>query len=227
MMNMNENLEAAIKSRHSVRSYTDQAIEPDKATALRDLIAEANRRCGLRMTLVTDEPDAFGKSKLAHYGKFTNVRNYVCLIGPSGDDVAETLGHEGERIVLHAQELGLNSCWVGLTVSKKVIPVEVPEGDKIHAVIALGYGTTQGPAHKSKSPEKVAKNYAEAPDWFRRGVDFALLAPTALNQQKFKFEWLGDNRVKATKGFGFFTSMDLGIAKLHFEIGADRVVDYR
>ena len=64
------------------------------------------------------------------------------------------------------------------------------------------------------------------PSWFKKGVEAALLAPTAVNQQKFSFEFLGmkDGRhqVRAKKGFSMigYTQMDLGIAKYHFEIGA-------
>lgn len=64
------------------------------------------------------------------------------------------------------------------------------------------------------------------PSWFRKGVEAALLAPTAVNQQKFSFEYVGmsGNRpqVRANKGFSMigYTQIDLGIAKYHFEIGA-------
>ena len=57
------------------------------------------------------------------------------------------------------------------------------------------------------------------PDWFRAGAEAALLAPTAMNQQKFLFV-LDGNKVSAKAGFGFYTKIDLGIAKCHFEIGA-------
>ena len=58
------------------------------------------------------------------------------------------------------------------------------------------------------------------------------IAPTAVNQQKFMFEYVGmkDNRhyVKPTKGFSLvgYTQIDLGIVKYHFEhaIGAVRFV---
>jgi hypothetical protein len=67
------------------------------------------------------------------------------------------------------------------------------------------------------------------PKWFQDGVAAALLAPTAVNQQKFHFEYLGTNdnnihRVKAEKSFSLigYTKIDLGIAKLHFEIGAGK-----
>jgi hypothetical protein len=57
------------------------------------------------------------------------------------------------------------------------------------------------------------------PDWFRRGVEAAQLAPTAMNQQKFLFE-LNGGKVKAIPMTGFYVKVDLGIAKYHFEVGA-------
>ena len=66
------------------------------------------------------------------------------------------------------------------------------------------------------------------PSWFRKGVEAALLAPTAVNQQKFSFEYVGMKNghylVHVKKGFSIigYTQMDLGIAKYHFEIGAGK-----
>ena len=95
----------------------------------------------------------------------------------------------------------------------------------VAAVVALGYGATQGTLRKSKAPQEVAAGYSDAPDWFKRGVDAALLAPTALNQQKFSFALAGETEagaplVRAMTRRGPFTQMDLGIAQCHFEIGA-------
>ena len=47
-----------------------------------------------------------------------------------------------------------------------------------------------------------------------------MLAPTAMNQQKFVFYLSGKNTVTARAGAGFYTKIDLGIVKYHFEIGA-------
>ena len=75
-----------------------------------------------------------------------------------------------------------------------------------------------------------SKNASDiTPSWFKKGVEAALLAPTAVNQQKFSFEYVGmsNNRhqVRAKRGFSMigYTKMDLGIAKYHFEIGAGDV----
>lgn len=59
------------------------------------------------------------------------------------------------------------------------------------------------------------------PDWFKSGVEAALLAPTAMNQQKFTFALDGE-KVSAKAGKGFYSKIDLGIAKYHFEIGAGK-----
>ena len=59
------------------------------------------------------------------------------------------------------------------------------------------------------------------PDWFKNGIDAALLAPTAMNQQKFVFSLNGDV-VSAKAGVGFYSKIDLGIAKYHFEVGAGK-----
>ena len=51
-------------------------------------------------------------------------------------------------------------------------------------------------------------------------VACALLAPTAINQQKFKFSLHDGNKVSVKAGLGFYSKVDLGIVKYHFEIGA-------
>ena len=138
------------------------------------------------------------------------------------------LAEDGEHLVLLAQTLGLNTCWVGLSYSKVPGTYVLDEGEKIACYIALGYGETQGVCHKIKTVEQVSNASDVTPSWFRKGVEAALLAPTAVNQQKFSFEYVGMKNgrhlVHAKKGFSIigYTQMDLGIAKYHFEIGAGK-----
>ncbi|MBQ2497291.1 MAG: nitroreductase, partial [Prevotella sp.] len=98
--------------------------------------------------------------------------------------------------------------------------LQIGDGERLRCVISVGYGTSQGVSHKIKSVEKVSKVDGAMPDWFRRGVEAALLAPTAINQQKFTFSLTNGNQVRAKAGWGYFSKVDLGIVKLHFEIGA-------
>ena len=72
----------AIMLRHSVRAYEDKKIEGSVREMLQQKIEECNRESGLHMQLVLDEPKAFD-SFLAHYGKFSGVKNYVAWWGKS------------------------------------------------------------------------------------------------------------------------------------------------
>lgn len=207
-----------MRQRHSVRSYDDRPISADVLRQLREEIAACNREGGLHIQLVTDEPKAFD-SFMAHYGKFSGVRNYLALVGKKGADLDEKCGYYGERLALKAQQLGLNTCWVALTHGRSAAVIN--SGEKQVCIIALGYGENQGVEHKSKALTEVS-NYADGmPNWFRVGIEAAMLAPTAMNQQKFRFELTGDGDVKASTGSGFYAKVDLGIVKYHFELASE------
>lgn len=213
-------LKTAMNERHSVRSYLDTPIENDKAEALQTLINKCNRDGDLHIQLVLNEPKAFD-SFMAHYGKFSGVQNYVALIGKKTDDLQEKIGYYGAKIILLAQTLGLNTCWVAMTYKKIKTAFTVDKGEKLCSVLAIGYGKTQGVVHKVKPLDEVCNSEIKpAPEWFTNGVKAALLAPTAMNQQKFHFTFTSDNKITATTKGGFYTKMDLGIAKYYFELGA-------
>lgn len=210
----------AIKARHAVRSYTDREIGNEIKADLNGFIDSCNNESGLHIQLVTDEPKAFD-GFMAHYGKFSGVKNYIALIGKKSAELEEKCGYYGEKIAVFAQTLGLNTCWVAMSYSKIKGAYQIDAGEKLLMVISLGYGETQGVPHSSKTAEQVSNIGADSPEWFRKGVESALLAPTAMNQQKFMLERKG-NKVSAKAGTGFYVKTDLGIVKYHFEVGAGR-----
>ena len=222
-------LEEAIRARHSVRQYTEKPIEAEKIQPLQDLIDECNREGRLHIQLVTDEPKAFANG-IAHYSKFRDVRNYIAMICKKGDDV--NLGYYGEKVVLLAQCLGLNTCWVGASYRKQPDQYKVDNDETLVCVVSLGYGATQGTPHSQKrtiadvtDDQRTTDHGKPFPEWFVRGTEAALLAPTAVNQQKFAFILHDGNKVEAQKRFAIFANyapIDLGIAKCHFEIGAGK-----
>ena len=130
-------LKEAIAERHSVRRYTTQKIDELTAAELQKTIDECNRKSGLNIQLILNEPEAFG-SGMAKYGNFENCSNSIAIAGKKGDD--EKCGYYGEKIVLHAQQLGLNTCWVALTFNKSKAVYKLNDGEKLLIVIALGYG---------------------------------------------------------------------------------------
>lgn len=212
----------AIRARHSVREFSDRKIEDSIVKELQELIDEVNKEANLSVQLILNEPTAF-QGGMASYGKFSNVQNYIAFVGIKSPYLDEKVGYHGEKILLRAQQLGLNSCWVALTFSKgnskKHIKVET--GQKLSIVAPIGYGRTNGVESTHKPIDKLCVVNGEMPDWFKAGMEAVQLAPSALNQQKYKFVLEGD-KVKTKSGMGFNTKHDLGIAKYHFEVGSGR-----
>jgi nitroreductase len=217
MIELNE----AIRQRHSVRRYTSQSIEPEKVAILQEAIGKFNAESGLNIQLVLEEPKAFS-SFLVTYGAFSGVKNYFVMAAPKGKEWEEKVGYFGEKLVLLSQALGLNTCWVGLTYKKIPDAYLLREGDIIHCEISLGYGANQGVQHPLRPIDKFFEADGEVPGWFKAGLEAALLAPTAVNQQKFKFILRDGNLVEAQalRSMVGYAIIDLGIVKCHFELGA-------
>lgn len=208
----------AMRGRHSVRRYTDRRIEEPVKSLLQETIDSCNSECGLRFQLFTDSPGAFDGILSAG---FRNVRNYVALVKKTSEP-DEKVGYCGEMIVLRAQQLGLRTCWVGLSYSKRRCKAEVADDEKLVCMLAIGYGENDGTAHKSRPADMLGRCDGEAPEWFAKGIEAVMLAPSAMNRQRFRFILQSDGRVRAETSRGAYSDVDLGIAKLHFELGAGK-----
>ena len=217
-------IKEAIKQRHSVRQYKDLPLAVDVKEKLTALVQECNAQSGLNIQLICDDSECFN-TFLAHYGKFKNANNYFAMVGKKSiKNLDELVGYYGEKLVLEAQMLGLNTCWVAGTYGKGKCKANTAAGEKIVCVISLGYGETQGSVHKSKAVEKlcdIPEN--EQPVWFKEGLEAAILAPTAINQQKFHASLKdGEPVIKAKSGP--MTKIDLGIVKYNFEAASGHKV---
>lgn len=209
-------IKEAIKERHSVRQFQDIPVTEVDREKLIELIDACNAESGLHIQLILNDPDCFN-TFLAHYGKFTNANNYIALVGKKSDkDLDERCGYYGQRIVLEAQMMGLNTCWVAGTYGKGKCKASIDADERIVCVIAIGYGVNNGVKHKSKPVEKLCSvSEDDMPIWLKNGVKAAMMAPTALNQQKFMIE-LKDDQAVITAKAGPMTKIDLGIVKYNF-----------
>ena len=210
----------AIKERHSVRNYEAKKIEADKVEKIRAKIEELNKEGNLHLQFMVDAGKTYNKlfNKVAGLGSAPSV---IACVGIVDETLEQRVGYYGEKLVLFIQELGLNTCWAG-TFNQKNIGAEVGDGEKLVISIAVGYGKDKGKPHKSKSPEQVIEAKGDRPYWFNKGVDMALLAPTAINQQKFTIRLNEDESVDFVDKGGIFSQVDLGIVRCHFEIGAEK-----
>lgn len=210
----------ALRNRHSIRKYEDRPLDASALDALRTEIAKLNEEGGLHIQLVLNESKAF-KGFLS-YGSFSNVNNYIMVLGRKSESLEYRAGYYSEKLVLFAQKLGLSTCIVGLTYKKVGGVYEMAKDDKVVVCIAIGYGAEEGRKHKVKTPQQVSNIGPDSPEWFAGGVEAALLAPTAVNQQKFFFEYIFPDKVRPKRGTSLvgYTKIDLGIAMYNFEIGA-------
>ncbi len=209
----------AIRARHSVRQYAARELEAGTVAELEAEIGRINAESGLGIALVTGEPKAFGGLLMRTLVKFSNADNYFAIAGRRSEDLEELAGYYGERLVLYAQTLGLNTCWA-MFAGKKESRRRLEDGCEPVINIAVGYGENQGVPHTNRPVEEVA-DLRDAPEWFARGVECAMLAPTAMNKQGFRFERDG-NKVRMVTGTGKLALIDRGIVKYHFECGAGR-----
>lgn len=209
----------AIRARHAVRSYTTKPLSPAIMDELNEAIEQCNRLGQLHIQLVMENEEAF-KSCIPLFGRFKNVKNYIALVAKKQGDLYETCGYYGARLMIKAQQAGLNSCWVTSSYNAKKCKVLLAPTEELVGVIAVGYGATDGKQHKSRSMERLCKPCGDK--WFINGMNAAILAPTGLNKQDFFIEADGNTVSIRTEDNSPMSQMNTGIVKYHFEIGAGK-----
>lgn len=226
---------AAIRKRHSVRMYTNEPVDATALSALRRDIEAVNEASGLHVQLGCGLNDAFMGCR-THYGRFNGVHNAVALIGPTAligpaahnDDAPDhdstlelNVGYYGEWLALRIIELGLSTAWA---VLDNADAGWWSTGSREHLiwVLAFGHGVRPGAKHHTKPMDRLCSvaDGMQAPDWFIRGMQAAMLAPTSLGQQPFLFRLERDGTVSAEATHGLFSYVGLGCARRHFDIGA-------
>lgn len=232
----------AINIRTSHRAYDDEPLDDDVARQLEMALQPINLLADLNIKLVRDQPSVFAEANAS--GHLKNAANLLVLVGPEQDDEAlERAGFYGERMVLTATLRGLGTLWVGGSWDKAeaVKHCRVARGQEAYLGIVLGYPEHHAD-YQSKSYEQLAeiqrthrtsKTYEQftagmsdearetVPAWFRSGVEAAMKAPSGMNRQPVTFTYDADaDTAAAHLSPEAGSPVDLGIAKLHFQIGA-------
>lgn len=223
-----------IRERHSVREYDGKPLAQAEFDALGAVVEECARESGLDIQLVGDNPEVF--NVIARFGLIRGCRTHVAFVvddakvsGATRAAVDEAIGYWGQKIVLAAQDMGLNTCWCALCSRKKSRAVVAP-GKRVRLVIAVGHGKTQGFPRKTKSVGALSSvECAKAPAWFAVAMEAAQLAPTAMNNQNFKITLLCDGKtVRIEAPQSGLNVIDEGIVRRNLEIAANEVgADWR
>jgi nitroreductase len=155
--------------------------------------------------------------------------------------VQEQVGYTGEGIILEAESMKLNTCWVGGFFRKEVVEscVELRENEEVYAIAPFGYARTKqtfqerlvtgfGLTHRRKplSQMVIGIKEPEWPKWMKASLEAARLAPSAVNRQPWQF-LVEDNSItvavndKRLRGESTMSKrLCCGIAMLHIEVAA-------
>ena len=215
----------AILHRKSHRIFTPAPLSEEEMEAIQNKISAINLETGLTIEFEEDGSRAFQDFRKS-YGLFKNVRSLILLKGNAGlAHFREKIGFYGEELVLFVEDLGIGSCWVGGTFDRESF--SYPEEEHIQAVILLGYAGDGGIRekflssllHKKKPWEACIEGDSPYPKWVKEGMEAVALAPSALNKQKPFFHYHNGILTATVKNDFEMDMVDLGIAKLHFELG--------
>ena len=231
---MTTSLYQAIDQRFSCRAYATEPLDGATLDELRAVAARLSQESGLRFALVG--PSEGGSDlKLAARMFAGSVSTYAALIGPDDNATRERFGYFGEQLVLHATALGLGTCWVAGTFDRTSVVVPLAADEVIHDVIPLGYLPAKQPfaqrtiraglRKRDKKPEALYKGFVrldKAPAWVQAGIKAVLKGPSAVNQQPVVFvQDQGRLHTSLPNHKNDLEYTDLGIAKLHFQLGAE------
>ena len=229
MQMLKSNLHDAIDKRQSRRKYLDKPLELDRVEMLQSCIDAFHKDEKVKMQLVLNNGDAFNGFRKS-YGLLSGVQNYIALIAEPNDVLAmEKLGYFGECLVLQATNMGLGTCWVA-AFDRKSCNASLEGDEQVLCAIAIGYAPDAfsakeklirwGTHRKTKSIEQMYVSNTPPPDWFIRGMEAVQKAPSAVNRQPVVFIYENGKVSAAVDDIvGESYAFDLGIAKLHFELG--------
>lgn len=222
----------AIEERMSKRSFEKEPLSKEIQEKIRTMIAERNQKSGLTMEFVEDGSVAFRSFKVT-YGMFKNVRSMILMKAKKQDEHGkEKIGYYGEDIILDLTDMGLGTCWVAGTYDKTVFNIE--DDEELYAVIVVGKALQpslkqkimrSGFSGKKKSVEELLEAISPAPEWVLKGMEAVRLAPSAVNKQKYRFHYDGENLTADVPDDYPTDLIDLGIAKRHFEVEAGGLFD--
>ncbi len=222
-------IKTAIELRKSRRHYTAETIPAETAETLLEMVKEINRETGLHLQMVFDHGEAFSGLRKS-YGLFSGVQNYLVLAGiKKTTNVYEKIGYYGEKWVLMATSLGLGTCWVAGTYDKKSVYCNLEAEEEIAAVIPFGNYLEKDTLFSKVLRKQMHRNskgidellYAkdQPPNWVIKAMKYVVKAPSAVNRQPVRFTYSEDLVMATIPGDSIIQQIDMGIAKLHFELG--------
>lgn len=221
----NEQYIEAIEKRHSRRAYKSKPLTREVMDVIAKMVDVVNETADLDFMFIEDATPFF---KI-----FTGKFSMIVVAGPDSQKARESCGYYGESIVLQCVYHGLGTCWVSGTYNENKVyeHINLDSKKRIYAVIAIGYGkdsysivekTMYNATHKkNKTYQDMLERCDEKlPEAYAYGLKLVEMGPSAVNRRPVKFTF--ENGILSGRVDEPYSdkSVDFGIAKLHFVIGA-------
>ncbi len=244
----------AIKARRSVRTFSRRELAFDPETEVEKFRADHNVpevfNSRIRLAYIPNDPEQLNHGeKMGTYGVIKNHRGFLAGTGVNTNDAVLQFGYEVEKIILHLTMMGVGTCWLGGTFSRKSLSgrLSLEENEVIPAVIPLGY-----PEENKRPMEKMIRRLAgsdsrkewtelffdsdfttpltrEAAGDLEAPLEMVRKGPSASNKQPWRVLLSEDrNRLhlyldespRYNSSLGYPIQMlDMGIAMCHLEAG--------
>ena len=199
-----------IHRRYSCRDYSPRPIEPSVFEPLKNAVpSETVGLFGTRMRFKILDLSHSEREELKTLGTYGFIKGatlfLAAAVSPGPMDMVD-FGHAMERIILKATELGLGTCWMGLTFNKggftrkmgllpdEILPVVVPVGyptDKqslrqgfIRFMVRSNSRKKWSDLFFDGSPENTLTENSAGP--YKTAIECVRVAPSASNKQPWR-----------------------------------------
>ena len=206
---MLQDIEKIIRTRKSIRTYTNEAIEPKIKQNIIDFMQ--SNSVGIfgnkvDFSWIDGSSDEFKDIKLGTYGIISGTKSFIAGKVGNSDKNFEDFGYCMEKLVLFCTQLNIGTCWMGGTYNKTAFSTAVglQDDELIPAVTPVGYfGTKKRTIDKmfrymagsdNRKPfdelffsktfqEQLSEKEKETVGYF---LEMVRLAPSASNKQPWR-----------------------------------------
>lgn len=233
----------AIKSRRSVRTFDERALDPEDAKKIREFAEKIENPYDIPIEWKLLDAKKDGLSSPVIVGTDTYIAGKMRLV-PHAE---EAFGYTFEKVVLFAENLGVGTTWIAGTMKRDAFEkaMALSDGEVMPCVSPLGYPAKKMSIRESmmrkgiKADSRVAFGevffdgsfdkplMAKSAGALADALEAVRLAPSAVNKQPWRVVLCGDRAHFYEKRSGGYASgawdiqkIDMGIALCHFELAA-------
>lgn len=246
-MNINFQIEEAVKKRYSVRNYSNENVEEDKRLALRNFINTISNPFGKKVNFYfLEKGDINDEKVLGTYGVIKGAEQYIGATIDQEPMSLEALGYELEVVILYLADLGLGTCWLGGTFNKKGFAkaLNISENQVFPIITPYGYAATKKHIkeiamrklikadHRKEWNQLFFKNNFNEPlrkeeaGYLVFPLEMVRLGPSASNKQPWRViiidnvcHFYEDKEPGYSNIFSYdIQRIDMGIAAAHFDL---------